>query len=466
MATPFFTTTITCGAASIATSTQALTAGEEVEFIGGGGVTSLSPCSGVLPGKVYYVNSTGLSSTTVQICAQPSCSTGSIVPGGTGSVTPIGQGLYSGTSGTFVMSANATGTSAGNDTVKVGEIIIAGGCTGTGANTCFVSYGGSAPHFVSFHAFQASGATPYGPCWQVDVSAFMAIGTDQCDNQVAVQDGVNLRFGSDVVEGFFTNLGTSYYVGTRGVRIDPSINTNPGQITVLGTIQQGYGAAQPAELFQDNSSGHNNLCIESAAPFTLCGTVNPALANDDGIVFQANDPGGTIANYWEVVASIEGPLAANVGALKYVCSACTAQNDLNAKLLLPNAAASSGLHGGDLTLIPGAGDGAGRAGVFAFNGSIVSGGTPSVAGTGGCATFGTVFGGAQSGHSTCTGTAGAATITLTMPNSGGTGWSCFGGDVTAGTSFAQKSTLNNTTCVLSGTIATTGDEVSWGGIGH
>lgn len=352
MATPFFTTTITSGSASMATSTQALVAGEEIKFVAGGsGSTAMGTITGINPGQVYYVNSTGLSTTTVQVCIQPSCSGGSITPAGGGTATPIGQGMYTGTSGTFVMSANATGTSSGNDTVKAGEIIVTGGCSGTGANTCFVGYGGSAPHFLDFHSFQASGATPYGPCWQLDVSAAMLPATDQCDNQAAIQDGVNLRYASDFVSGFFSNLGTSYYVGQIGVRIDPSINSNPGQITVIGTLQQGY-SGNNARLFQDNSSGKNNLCLEAGPTITTCGTQTTLIANDNGVLATFTDCGGACNNSINVTPSIAG--VASGMTIKSQTPGVAA--DLAFPITAATPAAGSNLPGGAASLSGGNGD--------------------------------------------------------------------------------------------------------------
>ena len=81
-------------------------------------------------------------------------------------------------------------------------------------------------------------------------------------------------------------------------------------------------------------------------------------------------------------------------------------------------------------------------------------------GTGACATTSTLVGGVQAGSFLCTGTAGASTVTITLPTAPN-GWSCWGSDVTSGVGFAQSATTT-TSGKLSGTIGTTSDKVVFG----
>jgi hypothetical protein len=461
MMTPFFTTTITCNGSTptIATGTQALVAGEEVVLFTAG-TYALNSCTGLYSGRVYYVNSTGLTTTAMQLCAQPSCSAGSITPGGTGTATPIGQGIYTGTSGTFVMSANATGNYTG-DTVKVGLLLPA-----IGGSTTFQPDGSSGPHVDHVHAYQSGGMTALGNGWQVDSGNGMYGPGNQVDNSAANTDSMNIRGASNFVAGFYSNSGPSYYPGTRAVRIDPSINTNPQNNTIIGTLTAAYGGGNP-NVVQDNSSGHSNLCLNTGTSFTACGTQGVTLSDDNGPLLAANDPNGASANYFKLTPSIEAPLAANIASIGLIASSGTSQNDLNWKFTSPSAPGSSGLHGGDITIAPGAGDGSGRRGGLMVAGSFGTSGTvPTIAGTGSCASPSAITGGANGGKFTCAST-GAGTITVTFQSLGGNNWFCYGSDLTTQVAFGQTtSSFSATTCSMIVTVNATSDTLQVYGFGY
>jgi hypothetical protein len=388
--TKLFTTTITSGSASVATSAQSLTSGMEVVFVCTGSCT-MGTITGLVPGTVYYVNSTGLSSTTVQLCVLPSCVGGSIVPAGGGTASPIGQGMFTGVVGsgsqTFVMSNNATGNSSGSDTIKVGDLI----------GAAFQADGGGAAHVFHFHSFQASGMTALGPCWQADATPAMLSPNDQCDSQAAVQDGLNIRYASAYVEGFFSNISGSGYIGQRGVRIDPSANANPQNSIVIGVVQQGYSGTN-VHMFQDNSQTHNNLLLTANGCCQIAGTVNPTLANDDGTLMQANDPGGSVNNYIIMQPAVTGTPA----GISVQTNGAGSASDLTFNLSAKNAAAGSNFAGGVINLNGGNGD--------STVGDNQAGGNANVAAGNG---FGTGVGGSiniNSGNGGASGASGAINI--------------------------------------------------------
>lgn len=82
-------------------------------------------------------------------------------------------------------------------------------------------------------------------------------------------------------------------------------------------------------------------------------------------------------------------------------------------------------------------------------------------GTGACATTSTLVGGPSAGSFLCTGTAGASTIVINLPAIPQHGWTCGGGDTTAGTAWAQVTPTATNSCKLTGTIATTSDQVNF-----
>lgn len=107
----------------------------------------------------------------------------------------------------------------------------------------------------------------------------------------------------------------------------------------------------------------------------------------------------------------------------------------------------------------------GGSNVVVAGSELRSGGTTFTlgTGTGACASTSTLTGGVQAGSFLCTGTAGASTIIINLPTASN-GWSCWGSDVTAGTTMAQTTPATTTTCKLTGTIATTSDKVIFGAL--
>lgn len=89
-------------------------------------------------------------------------------------------------------------------------------------------------------------------------------------------------------------------------------------------------------------------------------------------------------------------------------------------------------------------------------------------GTGGCATTGTLVGGTYAGKFNCTGTAGASTVTITLPSAttlGGNDWNCSGSDVTDGVVAAQSG-LAATSCVLKFTTSSNPATISFAAHGY
>lgn len=476
-ALPFVVATVSGGNALISnTGINGFAAGQEVILYGpldGSGNPIATTVTGLTVGFPYYVSSVGLGTGAFQLCAKATTAcivsgTGIVTPGGTGTWTVVANGLNQGTTGTFVMSDLATGTQNG-DSVQVGDPIP----LASGGTPVWAADGGSAAHIWQVHAFQSGGATATGPCWQIDISVAMLDSSDQCDNQAAVADGLSLRYASNVVHGFFSNLGTSYYVAQRGVHIDPGSNSagninNPQQSSVKGTIQQGYGTANANLLLVvDGTTSQNNDIEQAAANFTMYGSGSPVLANSNGTLFQASDVGAPTANWLKAVPSIEGPLAANIATLGLISGTGAAQNDLNWRITAPSANAGSGFHGGDITIVPGAGDTGQRNGIWSVNGVLVTGGTaPTFVGTGACASGNSVIqGGANGGKFTCGGT-GSGTITVTFSGSGGSGFGCAGNDLTSGVPFVPHGTNNNTTCKLDVTVNANTDALQVWSIGY
>jgi fibronectin-binding autotransporter adhesin len=70
-------------------------------------------------------------------------------------------------------------------------------------------------------------------------------------------------------------------------------------------------------------------------------------------------------------------------------------------------------------------------------------------GTGGCATSGTLVGGATAGKFNCTGTAGASTIVINLPTAPN-GWTCAGSDMTDSLAFEQTVSAT-TSCTIKAT---------------
>jgi len=85
-------------------------------------------------------------------------------------------------------------------------------------------------------------------------------------------------------------------------------------------------------------------------------------------------------------------------------------------------------------------------------------------GTGACASTSTLKGGSANGEFLCTGTAGASTIVVNLPTAPN-GWACWANDDTSTTAWGTGSSTT-TSIKLSGTIATTGDKVTFGCTGH
>lgn len=104
-----------------------------------------------------------------------------------------------------------------------------------------------------------------------------------------------------------------------------------------------------------------------------------------------------------------------------------------------------------------------------YTGALISAGTTFTlgTGTGACATTSTLTGGQSTGSFLCTGTAGASTIVINLPSGGvGHGWQCSGGDVTSGVAWAQVTPISTSSCKLTGTIATTSDQVNFNAMAY
>lgn len=96
----------------------------------------------------------------------------------------------------------------------------------------------------------------------------------------------------------------------------------------------------------------------------------------------------------------------------------------------------------------------------AYMGPIFTLGT----GTGACATTSTLTGQRTVGSLKCTGTAGASTQPIILPQAPN-GWSCYASDVTSGVGWSQSAT-SATGCTIKGTLTTTSDVVVFSAIGY
>lgn len=95
-----------------------------------------------------------------------------------------------------------------------------------------------------------------------------------------------------------------------------------------------------------------------------------------------------------------------------------------------------------------------------LNGALVAGGTLSLTGTGACSSFSATAGGSWAGSATCSGTSGAATVTITPGTTAPHFWSCFGSDITiAHTLAGSQSGFSNTACTINFTSVTSTDNV-------
>lgn len=91
-------------------------------------------------------------------------------------------------------------------------------------------------------------------------------------------------------------------------------------------------------------------------------------------------------------------------------------------------------------------------------GSLISKGTAAgLSGTGACLTITTQSGGAWAGSAKCTGTTGAATLTITPGTTAPNGWICNVQDETTRGNLFQQTSHTTTTCVLTVTSVTQND---------
>jgi hypothetical protein len=96
---------------------------------------------------------------------------------------------------------------------------------------------------------------------------------------------------------------------------------------------------------------------------------------------------------------------------------------------------------------------------FNFDGSATfpgvltaTGGTPTVSGTGACATTSTPVGGLWAGLVTCTGATGASTLVITPGITAAHGFRCPADDETTNANKLTQSTQSPTTCTIAGTV--------------
>jgi len=102
---------------------------------------------------------------------------------------------------------------------------------------------------------------------------------------------------------------------------------------------------------------------------------------------------------------------------------------------------------------------------FSLGGSLQSLGTTAVVtGTGACATITTNVGGAFAGSFKCTGTTGAASVTITFALSTSLGWFCSVNDLTTRANLLQQTAQGSTSCVLAATTVTQNDVFNFLGV--
>lgn len=91
---------------------------------------------------------------------------------------------------------------------------------------------------------------------------------------------------------------------------------------------------------------------------------------------------------------------------------------------------------------------------------VAGGSTPTLSGTGACSTTGSQLGGKWAGSFACTGTTGAATVTITPSGTAPNGWFCTVFDRTAGTIGPQTGS-STTTCTATFTTVTNNDVLTF-----
>lgn len=90
-------------------------------------------------------------------------------------------------------------------------------------------------------------------------------------------------------------------------------------------------------------------------------------------------------------------------------------------------------------------------------GFIDRGSTPTITGTGACATVSTQSGGATAGTVTCTGSTGASTLTITFAKTAPHGWTCDVWDETTRADNPSQTSHSQTTCVVTATAIAAND---------
>ncbi len=94
-----------------------------------------------------------------------------------------------------------------------------------------------------------------------------------------------------------------------------------------------------------------------------------------------------------------------------------------------------------------------------YTGTMVK---PTLTGTGACATFSTQTGDPLSGTFVCTGTTGAATITITPGITSGTGWNCVAtNDITTVADLLHENSSSTAACVLGSALITQNDVINF-----
>src|SRR5438046_2940260 len=96
-----------------------------------------------------------------------------------------------------------------------------------------------------------------------------------------------------------------------------------------------------------------------------------------------------------------------------------------------------------------------------------SGGTTAgVSGTGACATVANVVGGSWAGSFKCTGTTGAATVTITFGLVAPLGCVCTANDLTTRANLLQQTSQASSSCVLTATSITQNDVFTFTGVAY
>lgn len=187
-------------------------------------------------------------------------------------------------------------------------------------------------------------------------------------------------------------------------------------------------------------------------------------------VISTSVNGGGTNSAWSNKYSVFGPNAGSTTGAALGLGYDTSTNSSVISSIAPGSAWEAlSIFSASVTFFP-----SGATSSFALNqNSSVSIASPIVigttftlgAGTGACATTSTLTGGGAAGSFLCTGTAGASTQVVNLPNTPTHGWACWANDDTSKVSWAAGANTTSTV-TLSGTITTTSDKVVFGCIGY